>query len=60
MHAHIGDKDNETDFMKNEAHLCMMQERLMQMGRFLVISKVQQVSMMKILQTSHRFIGGQA
>ena len=54
MDAHIGDNDDdETDLMKNEAHLCMMQERLMQMGCFLVISKVQQVSMMKTMQASH-------
>ena len=53
MNVHIGDKgDDETDLMKNEAHLCMMQERLMQMDCFLVIPKVQQVSMMKTLQIS--------
>ena len=35
MNAHIGDKDyGETDLMKNEAHLCQMQERLMQMDSF--------------------------
>ena len=53
MDTHIGDKDDETGFTKNEAHLCMMQERLMQMAVFLVISKVQQVSMIQTLQTSH-------
>ena len=54
MHAHIGDNDDDkTDLMKNEAHLCMMQERLMQMECFLVIAKVQQVPMMKTLHTSH-------
>ena len=35
MDTHIGDKnDDETDLMKNEAHLCMMEERLMQMDCF--------------------------
>ena len=34
MNAHIGDKDDETGLMKNEAHLCQMQERLMQMDSF--------------------------
>ena len=54
MDAHIADKsDDETDFMKNEAHLCMTQERLMQVDCFFVIAKVQQVSMMKTLKTSH-------
>ena len=53
MNAHIADKDDETGLMKNEAHLCMMQERLMQMDCFFVFSKVQQVSMMKKMQTSH-------
>ena len=54
MNAHIGDKDDdETDLMRNEAHLCMMQERLMQMDCFFVIPQVQQVSMMKTLQTPH-------
>ena len=54
MNAHIGDKDDdETDLKKNEAHLCMTQERLMEMDCFLVIPKVQQVPMMKTMQTSH-------
>ena len=53
MNAHIGDKDDETGLMKNEAHLCMMQERLMQMDCFLVFAKVKQVPMIKTLQTPH-------
>ena len=52
MNAHIGDKDDDETDLMNEAHLCMMQERLMQMDCFLVIPKVQQVSMMKTLQIS--------
>ena len=53
MDAHIVDKDDDETDLMNEAHLCMMQERLMQMDCFFVIPQVQQVSMMKTLQTSH-------
>ena len=53
MDAHIGDKDDDETDLMNEAHLCMMQERLMQMDCFFVFSKVKQASVMKSLQTSH-------